>query len=399
MATKRKRKQQQPDEGLTSEDLENAPLFESSSAIAYISVSRVEPDEGFLGQVPATASEATIFRKWGGGTFKVTPRAAGGQYIPKIGPREVSIAGDPIFKSLAKQRAWERQNGMGSPDAGAGREKSLGFGELFMLISKTSEQARQEAREAADLRMKEADINHQRQLEILREEAKRREHELELERRRLDTEAKEKTERLDREMKAERERQREHSAAMLQLVQERSKDPASNPIDTLMAGIKLAMDLRPGGDGGETSDPLTALAQNLPDTIEQLGRVVAMEKAGSSPPRANPARKRRDDGDDDDGTVAFEGPVGERASRLYKTLEKRGLNEAQIAAVFARGFDVTERLYAGQRSAPPAQATSKPRGRRPKAAAAAPAARSRAAARRPTPRPPKSPEKRKPATP
>jgi len=200
-------------------------------------------------------------------------------------------------------------------------------------------------------------------------------------------------------MKAERERQREHSAAMLQLVKEQSKPEASNPIDTLMAGIKLAMDLRPGGEGGgDPTDPLTALAQNLPDTIEQLGRVVAMEKAGSSPPRANPARKRRDDGDDD-GKVAFEGPVGERAARLYKTLEKRGLNEAQIAAVFARGFDVTERLYAGQRSAPPAQATSKPRGRRPKAAAAAPAARSRAAARRPTRRPPKSPEKRKPATP
>jgi len=189
-----KRKRAEVADEIRAEELENAPLFENGGkTIGYVSIARVEPDEGYLGKLPPSCSEADIFRKWGGGTFKVTPRQAGGQWVKSLGPMEVSIAGDPIFKSLAKQRAWERQNGMGSPDAGAGREKSLGFGELFMLISKTSEQARQEAREAADLRMKEADINHQRQLEILREEGKRREHELELERRRLDTEAKEKT--------------------------------------------------------------------------------------------------------------------------------------------------------------------------------------------------------------
>jgi hypothetical protein len=394
---RRRRRTPNPQPGdLDVDDLDETPLFDASSELSYIAVTRDEPEEGFLGKLPPTANEQSIRKKWGGGTFTLSPRSAQGKYIKGLGSRTLAIEGDPIFTSRGAEIRYRRAMGLEEPKQQGGEEK-LGFGQLMILLDKQGQRAREEAREAADLRMREAEASHARQLELMREDTKRKEAELQLRERRLEAEAKERESRLDREMAAERERQREHTSTMIQLVKEKGAGGGS-PVDTLMKGIQLARELGGGtGEGGE-SDPLTALAANLPDILAEAGKIAAIDRSTSNP-RARraaapeqPRRRRRGEPE----PVQLEGVVALKAAEMIERLQKQGRDPA---IVLAQAFDNIAR----QRSGAPAPA--KPPGK--PAAAAAPATRARpqaapptakAAARRPSTGRAKMPRSAKAAT-
>lgn len=378
-------------------DLDETPLFDSSKELAYIAVAREEPEEGFLGKLPPTASEITIRKKWGGGTFTLSPRTAQGKYIKGMGARTLSIEGDPIFTSRSAEIRYRRSLGLEEHKPADQGGKPLGFGELMILLDKQSSRAREEAREAADLRARELEASHARQLELVREDTKRREKELELERHRMQADQKERSERLDREMGAERERQREHTSTMIQLVKEKGAGGGGSTVDTLMKGIQLARELGGGtGEGGE-ADPLTALAANLPDIIAEAGKIAAIDRSTSNPrPRRGaapeqPRRRRRGEPE----PVMLEGAVAQKAAQMIERLQAQGRDPA---IVLAQAFDNIAR----QRSGAPAKPADKPA-----PAAAAPAARARprsapptakAAARRPSTKRAKMPRSGKAAT-
>jgi hypothetical protein len=353
-----------------ADEFGEAPLFEDDGRIDHIAVERIEPAEGFLGNIEPGATEEDIRGKYGGGKFRLRARDAGSRFVKGVPLATVTIGGDPVFQSNTFEQQWRRRQGLTTTGASNGNgvisEKPLGFGELMLLMDKGAERARATYQEQAQIREREAVAAHERQLEQIRAEAKRREQELAFERERLKTEAAEREGRLAREMAAERERQREHNAAMLQLISEKGKQASEGGagVQTLIAGMKLAQELTGGGEGG--GDPLTAFAQNLPDIIEQGGKLIAMDKASAGQAgkiRANPrsAKVGKDD-------VVLTGEVAKKAAQLVKHLEAQGKNPARV---LSRAFDVI-----GRTKAAPAPAASSPSSR--------PAAR--AAARRPPPR-------------
>jgi hypothetical protein len=361
-----------------------SPLFEDVTDLSYISVSREDPEEGYVGRITPAATEKDIAKKWGGGTFALRPCNAGGKYVKGLGTRTIQIAGDPIFQSPAAEAKWKRSQGLATSEparpATAAADRALGFGELMVILDKQAERAREAAQESADRRAKEQEAAHARQLELIREESRRREKELEVERARLAQESAERTARLDRELTAERERQREHMQTMLQLVKQKSEAAAdSTPLATLMAGIKLATEMGQGG-GGKT-DPLSLLAENLPEVIAEARKLATADKSNPEAPAAAAGSE---------GSVTLEGSVGEKARRLVEHLQRQGRDPE---AVLSKVFDTLAQTRPGAPSvktpAPPAA---------PRAGAAPRPAPARAAARRPTSRPPKSRGGRRGAT-
>jgi hypothetical protein len=250
------------------------PLLAVDDRVDHLAVERLEPPEGFLGTIDPLSTEEDLRAKYGGGKFRLRARDAGSHYVKGIPVGTVQIGGEPIFISMTFEKQWRRRQGLDNgPSNGNGviSEKPLGFGELMLLMDKTAERQRAMFLEQSQVREREAAAAHERQLEQIRAEAKRREQELAFERERLKTEAQEREGRLAREATAERERQREHNAAMLQIITEKGKQAGEGGagVQTLIAGMKLAQELTGGGEGGGAGDPLTAFAQNLPDIIEQ----------------------------------------------------------------------------------------------------------------------------------
>jgi hypothetical protein len=392
-------------ESVDGEDLEGVPLFEESGELAYIAVTREDPEEGFLGKLRPTATEADLRKKWGGGTYSLSPRSSGGKYLKGLPARELIIAGDPIFSSRAAELKWKRAQGIADDQVGGGAngggsqrgDRPLGLGEIMVLLSNSSTQARAEAREAAELRAREAETAHQRQLELMRGDLAKREAELKAERERLSAEAAEREQRLSREMSAERDRQRDHMASMLQLMKERGKrDEDTSPMQMLTAGIKLALDLK--GDGDGASDPVTALANNLPEILSEARSLVMMEKAGTR------VRSKADDDEeeeDEDG-VKLEGEVAQQAKELVARLQAQGRDPA---VYLAKAFGALGRGPRKPPAAPPApiEATATTVSTTPAPApASAPELKQPLknghAAQKPTRRRPKSTAKAKPAT-
>lgn len=381
MAAKRRAAKRVADD--EASDFESA-LFDGDDRVDHIAIERIEPPEGFLGTIDPSATEEDIRGKYGGGKFRLRARDASSRFVKGIPVVTHTIGGDPVFISAAFEKQWRRRQGLDSGPSnsnGVISEKPLGFGELMLLMDKQAERSRAMFLEQSQIRERESAAAHERQLEAIKAEAKRREGELAFERERLKSEATERENRLAREMAAERERQREHNAAMLQLISKKGEQAAEGGagVQTLIAGMKLAQELTGGGEGA--GDPLTAFAQNLPEIIEQGGKLIAMDKATSNQGkvRANPRSQKV--GKDD---VVLQGEVARKAAAVVKRLEEQGKDPARV---LSRAFDV----IGSTRAAPgkPARAA------RPAARAAA---RKPPPRRAPTPAAPKSPAPGKTAT-
>jgi len=301
---------------------ESVPLFESESSneIAYIAVTREDPEEGFLGKLTPNATEQDIKKRYGGGTFTLHARLPDGKPA-KNGRRLIVISGDPIFQSETAERKWKKAQGVDSDENKNQRtnEKQFGLMEMMLLLDKQAEKARVEAREFSSAREREAAQAHQRQIELIQADSIRREQELRMQ-----------SERIDREAKEERERNREFMATLIKLREDSrpTEAPADASVRLLLSGIQLARDL--GSGGSEDQDPIASLVQKLPEILTETRRLVNTEKNGTS--------KKSDD----DDKVTFEGELADKVKIAVKKIADQGKDPG---TVLGRAFDVMSGSY------------------------------------------------------
>ena len=307
--------------------IEGAPLFadESNGEIAYILVTREDPEEGYLGRISAAATEEDIRKKYGGGTFMIDARLSTGKPI-KNGRKVIPIAGDPIFKNEAAERKWKRERGLLDPEKGTQKtqpETQFGLMEMMLLLDKQAEKARLEAREFGVAREREASQTHQRQIELIQADSLRREQDLRMQ-----------SERIDREAKEERERNREFMATLIKLREDSrpTEAPADASVRLLMSGIQLARDL--GTGGAEEQNPIASLVQKLPDILSETRRLVNTEK--------NPSAKK-----DDEEKVTFEGELADKVKAAVQRIQKQGKDPGEV---LGRAFDVMSGSYTPKKS-------------------------------------------------
>lgn len=348
------------------DELEGAPLFDSAADIAYIAVIREDPEEGFLGKLPPRATEADIRKRYGGGTFTLQARNQGGKHI-KGGHASVTIAGDPIFSSPAAERRWKRAQGiLEEPAQRPAGDKPLGILELMMLLDKQGEKARLEQREFAASREREAQLAHERQLELLRADAGRRELELKAERERLEADSREREARREREAKEERERNRDHMQTMLQIATaKRSGDGAG--LEALLKGIELAREM--GGGDGEERDPAMLILQNLPAIIEHLkgaspaAALPALPPAAAAPGKRGRAAPVAETPRNGVPRVTLQGPLAAKVDQVARHLQAMGVDPAKAFEQLLDGM-LGQGQGAQAPAAPPAEGAPAPAPRR-----------------------------------
>lgn len=257
---------------------EEFPLFPESSEASAIAVFRLQPADGYLGQLEPAANEEDIRSRWGGGVFELKLRDSQGR-VKRGGVRRIKIGGDPT-------------KAPGVPAAQQAQEKEQDYRDDYVRLVRAEADAaitrRERENELILQRQKaEADqalarMNAQFSQQV---EQQRQLHEQQLER--------------DRQrMDAEAARAREHQAAMLQLQQQQTqlvveamrsqRQDGMSPkevLDLVRTGIELAGDRH-------TEDPAVAMTKAVSDGI---GHMVTLAEHDPSSPRV-PRRLERGPG-------------------------------------------------------------------------------------------------------
>jgi hypothetical protein len=339
--------------------LQDAPLFADLSdgtELSYILISREGPvHEGNLGRLAPHEGEEDIRRRWGGGHYRIQPRNVHGRVLSP--PRDLHLAGPPILSSAGARKAYEDLVGeKEEKPAAAAPAPGPAFGLQDVLAFMQSQQTAQQQA-------------HQRELERLRAEADIREKErrAEDERRRQDVE--DRDERRRAEQEDARTRDREFHASMLKWTSERSASQR-DPVELLLAGIKLAQSLQPGPE-----DPLTALMSNLPAVVSSATRAAAPAAAPALPAARNPAPPRKPPAPppaaDRPDELTLVGPLGLQARKVVAEMQARGLDPVRamqgvLEAVMAQ-LPPPPAAAAAPPPPPPAPAPSSQDGRPPDA--------------------------------
>jgi hypothetical protein len=397
-ATKARGKGEDSDEDPKLPDLSGAPIFSELSDeyrqnLDHVIVERLGPvREGNLGRFEPSVTDEEIFERHGGGKYRVQGRTVAGRPI-KGAFATIDLAGEPLFRSKLARRAYANMTGATEdvPAATGG----VSMPEIVAML----EQTRSTAEAERERRAEEEERRHKREIDRLAVEAKIRADERALEderrrkiederderrrkdederRRRDKAEADEREERRRRDDEAARQRDREFQQTLL--AASKSSAPAADPVASMLAGVKLAMSINAshGGGGGSDapSDPLASLAQNLPATVEQLGKLFQ-----PTAPNANA----------NDLTIA--GPLGEKGKKAVQHLQQQGIDPA---TALDRAFEMllAVRGQPAPAAAPTSSSTTPPPPRRgpggravaPVAPAAPPAPNGAAAAAPPAP--------------
>jgi len=307
-----------------AEDLAaGAPLFKQGvPEFDHVAVQRVAPheDAGYLGRMDKTITEDDVRGQYGGGKYKLTPRDSGGQYINGLGTTTIEISGDPVFKSEAARKLYNRNRGIEEPKAGpaaAAAPAGPSLIELMMFMEKGSERARLEAREQAAQREREAAAAHERQLALVKADGERREKELQAER-----------ERLAAQLAADRQRDQQFMQTMISIVKGEARAAAGSG-DTLEQAAKLigiVKELGGGGEGGD-EDPMSHLTRNLPAIMQQLRLMSPGAAPAAGPKKAGGAEP-----------LTIEGPLGAEASKVFKEIADRGGDPSLVFAQVLQGL-------------------------------------------------------------
>lgn len=282
------------------------PLFEQATGedaerIDKIGVIRMEPlDEGHVGYIEPNAAEEDIFRRWGGGTYRLQAKTSYGKPV-KGGFKTVRIAGDPKFEtaiSLARWKRLKRQEAAddNEPAEREPRRREPGALELFELQERKEEARRQRDKEEYDRRELEREASHKREIERLRIEAEGRERERRADDERRERERQALEERRDRDRRADedrrtveqeqqRTRDREFYANMLAMQKDGAKAGGLGATLELLAAAKELF--ASSGDGG--GDPITALMQNLPAILDKSSGIAASMTEQQQPAAAGQA--------------------------------------------------------------------------------------------------------------
>ncbi len=317
---------------------EDAPLFDATGddRVAYIMVHRVDPpiEEGILGKLTPDATEMDLKKRWGGGTFLCEARTDEHRHV-KGGKKRVSIAGDPIFTSKLAEKKWQQLNGMDAMNpANTSADGHNALDMMLAMFKMQNDQAQQA---------------HQRQLEIMREENRRR-----------DEEARREREDRERRNEDERRRDREHQKSMIELFQvKQGKDQSSSFAETLKL-LTVAKDLF-GGGGDDGKDPLTAMAESLPEIVGAVRDERAMTANPAAAAGAAPARNPND--------ITLTGQTAELAKQYLTISGEMGISaQDAIDAGLAALIENAQRAKAQRGGAAPPPNGAPPNGAPPRRA-------------------------------
>lgn len=349
------------------------PLFADlggtdDTTVEKVTVSREDPDEGYLGTLTGGANELEIFQQWGGSKYKLIAKNGRGRILTT---RMLKLAGEPVFMSEVAEARWRRANGLSKKKAEpeAGEVGAMSPRELMALIETKADAAKREAEEREERRRKE---DHEREEKARREE---REWRAQMEKDRADREERIRREdaaqaarldqqrreddkrREDRIREDEQRREKDHERAMTSQLaaakesQEKnqqfftnmlamakgdakaSADPMAQvtQILTLVEALKSA-----SGNGGEPQDAVTALLSRLPETLQAAGSMVGnaiREVKGGAPRANNGGAGNGDEGDEGDGDkVVLDGAAATKVKELAAFLVSKG-KDPRIALV------------------------------------------------------------------
>jgi hypothetical protein len=317
-------------------DLSAAPLFANLETngidkVDHVVIDRIGPvREGNLGRFETDVNEEQIFARCGGGKYRLQCRTEKGKPI-KGAFLTVEIAGEPIFQSELAQRMYERQvGGMRRPVETAAASTAISPQDIVALL----EQTRTTADAERERRAEQEEARHNRELARIKAESEARalERAAEDERRRKLEEDRDERRRRDeddrrrRDKQDEVEREERNRQFQLQLAAfTKAQTPAQtvDPIATLLAGVKLAQGFGGGGGDGAPADPVAALAANLPQTVQELGKLFRGQGGGGAAADPN--------------NLTITGELGAKGNRVIVHLQQQGL---QPEALINQAFDL-----------------------------------------------------------
>jgi len=267
-------------------------------------------EEGTLGTVPPDADEALLMSRYGGGIYRIQKKDHGGKIA---GARTITLSGEPKLKSKDALRQYKILTGElpeepKSAPAAAPVPGAMGVAEILALMNKS----------------------HEQQLVMMRLQIEQSKNETAEREARARRDADEREARARREAEESRQRDREHHAAMLQMLKSEQKAPsdASTAVNLLLRGLALGRELN--GEHG-AADPFAMLMQNIGPVIEHLKGVTSPAPPAPAAPGAP-------------GRIVLTGESAKRVSNAVRTLMGRGysLEQAQELAERALALGISQ---------------------------------------------------------
>ncbi len=330
------------------ESVERAPLFAGlddteRDKLDSILVMRVGPvREGTVGQIEPDQGVEEITKRWGGGKYRCQGRNADGRPI-KGAYDTIDVAGEPKFQSRQADLEYRRQLGNLAPVGGV--EESKPPASVPTSLDIVSIMARQ-----AD----EREAQHRRDLDRIREEARIREDERRRDDERREKERRDADERREKERREDEERRRKDEEARERRERafaeearrrdqefyaslSKAKGDGANPVDTLLAGVRLAQELGDGkAEGGGVGEVIGQVVAGLAAVAGKgkgeapAGAVTGEQAATAALP---PAQRGRAKGADD--KLEIGGALGRAAVQAIAHCKSIGVDPRHVlAAVF-----------------------------------------------------------------
>ena len=335
---------------------DEAPLFaemdRKSKHIDMVSVRRTEPASGYLGTMPPDVSEASLFTRWGGGSYILEGKSADTHIVPNA-RRQLKLAGDPIFKGEVEEMEWRRSNGLPAKVtlAVAPAAEAISTRDLMVMLEQKEERRRAEQLVRED-RARAEQLEREDRDRRQRDERAAQVQKDQDDRKARDT--KDAEEREDRRARAQREdderRQRIHREDMERLqaqnaaqlaqsqqffqqlattmaAKEHAPAAGDGGVKALLTGLQVARDFMGKGGGGgddgpaEKPDMLTTLIQRLPETLAEVRKTasgVYSEVTGKGR-AAQPAGVKP--GED---FLTITGPTASKAKKVIQALVAAG---------------------------------------------------------------------------
>jgi hypothetical protein len=337
---------------------DEAPLFaeldRKSKHIDMVSVRRTEPASGYLGTMPPDVSEASLFSKWGGGSYILEGKSADTRIVPNA-RRQLKLAGDPIFKGEVEEMEWRRANGLPPKVALAAvpAAEAISTRDLLVMIEEKEERRRAEQLVREDRARAEQTEREDRERRTRAELAAQEKKDAD---ERKAQEKKDQEEREDRRARAQREdderRARIHredmerlqaqNAAQLAQSQQffqqlattmaaKHKDPDAGEggaVKALLTGLQVARDFMGSKGGGDDAEPaakppdmLTSLIQRLPETLAEVRKTaggIHRELTGQGAAAAPAGVKPGED------FLTITGPTASKAKKVIQALMAAG---------------------------------------------------------------------------
>lgn len=322
------------------------PLFSSGVGrhVAYIRVTRTEPNEGTLGNMEdphATLSD--ISNRYGGGTFRL---AAISMRHKILRTETVKIAGDPIFQSRQAEAMWKRSMGIKDLPATT-TPNSLDMKEILVFMSE-----KEAMRQAAESQLQERVAR----IQMEADERRRKDDDERERRRRLDEEDRERRQAIARQQ--DDDRQRQNTATMLAMMQAghtqtlqfmQAQLAASKTTENsggMMEAFKtiaLVKDTFGGGGGGEAEETsMNLLLKHGASWLSAAGSAIggAAREIRGNPAPATPAQQQAQ------GILAsLPAPISAKAETLVmKLLEKGRDPEVELDRILGNVITAVDKL-------------------------------------------------------